>query len=106
MAGFSDLVEDMDEQVMSSLGDGEVDYLDAMGNTMARGISVIVDRNLEQVGPDGRFLTDAVGVTWRKAFLPSVERGGVFIFCRERFVVETPIADDGHMITVACQVQL
>ncbi|MCY1491395.1 hypothetical protein D9M68_251790 [compost metagenome] len=105
MAGFSDLVDDLDVAVMDSLGDGTADYLDAMGNTMARGIAVIVDRNLEQAGPEGRFLTDAVGVTWRKSLLPAVERGGVFIFCRERFVVEVAISDDGHLITVACQVQ-
>jgi hypothetical protein len=105
MAGFSDLVEDMDEQIMSSLGDGEADYLDAMANAMARGVAVIIDRNLEQVGPEGRFLTDAIGVTWRKSILPTVERGGMFVHCQERFVVEVVISDDGHMLTAACQVQ-
>ncbi|BAU76134.1 hypothetical protein [Metapseudomonas furukawaii] len=105
MVGFSELVEDMDEQIMSSLGDAVGQYLDGVSGRLHCGIELIIDRNLQQSGPDGVFLTDAVGITCRRAALGCVARGGVFIVGPTRYLVEEIIADDGHMVTAACQVQ-
>ena len=58
--------------------------------------------NLMQNGPDGMMPTEATGITWRKAQLQDVTRGGVFVHAGRRFIVEQKIMDDGHMATAAC----
>lgn len=102
MAGFDDLVDDMDDMIMDSLSDGVASYQGAPSAPLVCGIPVIVDRNLVQNGPEGQFLSEAVGITWRKCLLPDALRGGVFTFGSKRYVVEVLIADDGHMVTAAC----
>lgn len=86
---------------MASLNDGSGDYRDANGR-VALGIELIIDRNLQHAGPDGVFLSTAVGITCRNAQVGAVNRGGLFVIGSDRFVVETIIADDGHMLTAAC----
>lgn len=104
MAGFGDLVDDMDAMLMSSLNDGACDYLGPQGESPAYGIEVIIDHNLQRVGPDGLFRTDAVGITWKKRDLPAAVRGGIFKQGCKRYCLEDLIEDDGHMITAACMV--
>lgn len=104
MAGFADLVDDMDDMLMGSLNDGTCDYLGMHGEPPAYGIEVIIDHNLQRVGPEGLFRSDAVGITWKKRDLPSAARGGVFRHGFKRYRVEDVIDDDGHMITAACMV--
>lgn len=104
MAGFADLVADMDAMVMASLNDGVADYLGPHGTPPVVGFEVIIDHNLQRVGPEGLFRSDAVGITWKKRDLPAAVRGGVFKYGCKRYCVEDVIEDDGHMITAACMV--
>lgn len=105
MVGFSEMVDDMDALVMDTLADGIGDYLGDETNAPALGITLMIDRNLQQAGADGVFMTSAVGITWRKAQLAASDRGGIFLFKGALYQVEELIADDGYMITAACQVQ-
>lgn len=93
---------DIDSAVMAALNDGCADYFDAAGQLAARGIPLIVDHNLMLNGPDGLFPSDMIGITFSKADLCKASRGGVFVFGKRRYLVEDPVADDGHMCTVAC----
>lgn len=103
MATFADRMDSMDAKIMSSLNDGRGDYLDASGRCCARGIELIVDHNLERVGPDGAvFQTNAVGITFQRAALNKIDRGGVFQHNSKRYVVEDEISNDGQWITAAC----
>lgn len=106
MGGFSDLVDDMDELVMSSLNDGTACYRPPqMGAPGRDALEVIIERNLQLVGANGAFQSSLVGVTWRKRCLAEVAPGGMFIYGRERFIVEKTVDDDGEWVTAACQVQ-
>lgn len=105
MAGFGSALAGMDAAIMASLNDGNGDYQDPSGR-LALGIELIIDRNLQHAGPDGVFLSSAVGITCRNAQVGVVNRGGMFVFGSARLVVETIIADDGHMLTAACMESL
>ncbi len=105
MASFGDMLEAMDEQIMASFADATGKYMDPSTGQVHCGIELIVDHNLQQAGPDGLFLTDAVGLTWRRTALSCAARGGVFTLGPTRYTVEDIIADDGYMVTAACQVQ-
>lgn len=85
--------------------DGDAQYVGLDGAPAVAGISVVIDRNLMQAGAEGMFRSDAIGVSWLKASLAGVVRGGVFTLAGESFVVDDIIADDGHSITAACMVQ-
>lgn len=102
MAVFRDLTERMDAAILASLNDGAADYVDAAGLPVASGVTVIVDRNLERTGADGMFLAIPLAVSWRKADLASVGRGGVFTVGVERYLVESIVGDDGHFVTASC----
>lgn len=95
----------MHRHVVATLNDGIAQYQARAGDPVLSGLTVIIDRNLMQNGPDGVFRSNAVGVTWHKCQLAEVERGGVFTYGSERLVVEDTISDDGHMVTAACMVQ-
>lgn len=101
---FAALTGDMDAAVMSSLGDGLANYFNSAGAPVVFDLEVIVDHGLERAGAEGRFRTDAIGVTWRKSCLSDVECGGFFVHESKRLTVEVVIFDDGHMITAACMV--
>lgn len=103
--GWAEMRDRMHERVVARLNDGCADYQGQNGTLVFQGLTVIIDRNLMQTGPDGMFPSDSVGVSWRKSQLATAERGGVFTFSGERLVVEQIIADDGHMVTAACMVQ-
>ncbi|QRY79641.1 hypothetical protein JVX91_00570 [Pseudomonas sp. PDNC002] len=91
------------ERVVARLNDGTAEYQAKDGRLLASGLTVIVDHNLMQNGPDCLMRSDAVGVSWRKPLLACVERGGIFtLCCGRRLLVEDIAADDGHMVTAAC----
>ncbi|SEI99677.1 hypothetical protein SAMN04244572_02383 [Azotobacter beijerinckii] len=94
--------DDLSAAIMASLGDGKADCLDAEGSTVARGIDVIIEHNLQRVGPEGLFVSTAVGITWNTADLPGTERGGTFVVGSRRYLVEEIVSDDGQMATAAC----
>lgn len=91
------------ERVVERLNDGTAQYLARDGRLTASNLTVIVDHNLMQNGPDGLMRSDAVGISWRKVFLDTVQRGGVFVLPDgRRLLVEDIAADDGHVVTAAC----
>jgi hypothetical protein len=104
MAGFGKALAAMDAAIMSSLNDGSCDYQGLHGEPLVYGIEVLIDHNLQRVGAEGLFRSDAVGITWKKRDLPAAVRGGIFEYCGRRYRVEDVIEDDGHMITAACMV--
>ncbi|WP_052659179.1 hypothetical protein [Pseudomonas sp. LFM046] len=106
MVSFADQIEEVDSILLDTFRDGCGDYQDANGQLLIKGIPLIIDRNLEHSGPDGIFMTQAAGLTWRHADLECAEQGGLFVVEGIRFIVEDIIADDGHMVTAVCQVQL
>lgn len=93
----------MNRANMRALNDGPACYQDASG--MHDVPEVMVDFNIARTGPEGVFLTEQTGITYRKAELCAVSRGGIFIFNNRRFLVEEEIADDGLFVTVACMEQ-
>jgi len=70
--------------------------------TTVPGLPLLIDRNIERAGPDGMFIAVPIAITWRKAGLPSVARGGRFEVDARVYVVEAPIADDGYWMTASC----
>lgn len=106
MATFADALDDMDSMIMSSLNDGCGDYFDAAGRCVARGVELIVDRNLQRVGPEGGvFITEQTGIQFRRCAIDTVARGGLFVHGNRRYLVEEEIDDDGNWVTVACMEQ-
>lgn len=102
MAGFSDLIDDVDAAVMASLADVVGTYSDPETGRVHTDIELIIDHDLSATGPEGFLLADSVGITWRRSALACAARGGVFTVCGVRYIVEKVIADDGHMATAAC----
>ena len=90
----------MDRSVLAKLNDGVAEYRGP--GQQPRPVTVMIEHNLVQIGPDGMFRSDATGFTWRKSELAGAERGDVFTFERCRYVVEEVISDDGHFVTAAC----
>ena len=103
--GWAEMRDRMHERVVAHLNDGCAQYQGFDGAPAQPEVTVIIDRNLMQSGPEGMFRSDAVGVSWRKCQLATVVRGGIFTYGGERLVVEDVITDDGHMVTAACMVQ-
>jgi len=103
--GWASMRDRMLRTAVAALNDGAAFYQDPTGTTVAQAVEVMIDHNLQQNGPDGlSFLSELVGITWRKAQLASVGRGGIFAHSGARYLVEEIIADDGHMVTAACMV--
>lgn len=105
MAGFGSKIAAMDAAIMGALSDGHGQFVPADGRRPVDCVELIVDRNLQQQGAGGVVLTNAVGITCSKAVVGNVDRGDLFIFKGSRFVVEVPLSDDGHMMTLVCMVQ-
>lgn len=105
MAGFGDCIADMDAVIMASLSDGEGEFIHPDGQ-VARNVPLMLDRNLQINGPEGLYRSDAVGITWRRASVPcAVGRGGIFVYCKRRYLIEDILEDDGHMASAACMEQ-
>src|SRR3990167_3308746 len=78
MAGFGDLVDDMDAMIMSSLNDGLADYLNASGALLAEGIEVMLDRDIERLDIVSGMVDRAVTITVRRHLLQPLDRNGAF----------------------------
>lgn len=103
MAGFADALDAMDDAIEASLGDGCASYQGPEhGAVPVSGIEVMVDHALAQAGAGAMFQGNVVGITWRKRYLASVDKGGIWQHGRRRFIVEATVADDGDWITAAC----
>ncbi|WP_341304724.1 hypothetical protein [Pseudomonas sp. TMP25] len=68
------------------------------------GLALQIDRGVDLTGAGDIFLGCTIAITFSKATLCSVVRGGIFTSGLERFTVEKAIADDGQWITAACMV--
>lgn len=98
---FSRALARLNSTAAARLTDSTGTYSHA-GTTVA-GLALQVDRNVERAGADGAFVAVPVAITWPRAALAKVSRGGRFIVGAEAFVVEVVIADDGQWLTAACQ---
>jgi len=105
MAGFGSALARMDAAIMAVLNDGSACYTDRNGVAYPP-LSIIIDFNVEITGPEGMYSTAQVGITFNATDLAEAVRGGMFVYDRRRFVVEDEIANDGHVITVACMEQI
>jgi len=94
----------MNQKTMRTLTDGLATYTDRNGTTYPP-IQIMVDFNIERTGPEGVYLTDQVGITFNASDLSEAGRTGIFVYDCRRFIVEDEIANDGHVITVACMEQ-
>lgn len=74
------------------------------GRQPVEGIALQIDRGVDLTGAGDAFVGCTIAITFSKAQLAAVSRGGIFTSGAERFVVEKAIADDGHVITAACMV--
>jgi hypothetical protein len=99
MAGFSDLISDMDDMVMGSLSDGEAQYRSRSGVVLAAAVPVIVERSAERVseisGAVDRVRTHCV----QKRLLQPLDLGGSFVMDGRAWNIDGIVEDDGHLIT-------
>jgi len=90
----------MDRRVLAKLNDGCAQYL--VAGQPPKTVTVMVERNMVQNGPEGLFRSESTGFTWRKAELGTAVRGAMIRFDGCRYLVEEVISDDGYFITAAC----
>ncbi|HCH7696459.1 hypothetical protein ACIUV6_06110 [Pseudomonas aeruginosa] len=97
MAGFSELVADMDEIIADVLGDGEFGYLDRSGRQVGNA-AVIVEEGVERMeaGALDRYRT----IACRKTELQPLDRKGAFLDSDGQvWRIDGIHADDGDWIT-------
>lgn len=103
MASFGEAIDDMDDAIMSSLGDGCATYQPPdIGCQPVMGIEVMVDHAIANAGAGGGFQGSVVGITWRKRALAGVDKGGIWTHGQRRYIVDDTVADDGEWLTAAC----
>ena len=104
MAGqFGRMMARLHSVATARLADSLGSYIEP-GQPAVPGLPLIVEHNLQREGPEGLFMTDQVGITWFTTQLPTAKRGALFEIDGRRYMVDEPIADDGHAITAACTV--
>lgn len=106
MAGFADLIDDMDAAIMASLNDGSGDYLNASGAVLAAGVEVIFDKDVERMDVVSGLVDRAVTITVRRHLLQPLDRAGAFRLAPEdwgadgkTWHIDGIADDDGHLIT-------
>lgn len=98
MAGFGDLVDDLDDQVMASLSDELADYLSRAGEVLAPGVPVIVDYDVARTDRvDSISLVRTVCV--QKRLLQPYDRKGAFGMSDGVWQIDGIHSDDGSLIT-------
>ncbi|MDG9926120.1 MULTISPECIES: hypothetical protein [unclassified Pseudomonas] len=98
MAGFGDLVDDLDDQVMASLSDELVDYLSREGGVLAPKVPVIVDHGVaRQDRLEVLSLVRTVCV--QKRLLQPYDRKGAFRMADGVWQIDGIHSDDGSLIT-------
>lgn len=98
MAGFADLTDDMDAEIMASLNDGEADYLNAAGTVLAEGVEVILEKDVERIDVISGMVDRAVTIAVRKALLQPLDRKGAFSLDGKTWHIDGIAEDDGHLI--------
>lgn len=95
--------DQLHQRCMAKLNDGNAEYRGPEGSPVVHSIPVMVDFNPIQNGPQGTWRSEQIMVTWQRHLLceAAAVRGGVFLFCGRRLVVED-VVSDGHMVTAAC----
>lgn len=106
MAGFADLIDDMDAAIMASLNDGTAEYLNAAGAFMAGGLEVMLDKDIERMDLVSGMVDRAVTITVRRDLLQPLDRKGAFRLDPEdwgtdgkTWHIDGIAEDDGHLIT-------
>lgn len=95
-------LDGLNSTVMEVLHDGLAQYIGPQGGAPSAEFPVIIERNLERVGPEGLFVTDAIGIGWNKTDQPQAKRGATITYGHETFVIEEVLSDDGTHVFVAC----
>ena len=106
MAGFADLIYDMDAAIMASPNDGTADSLNAAGAVLAGGLEVILDNDVERLDVVSGMLDRAVTITVRRHLLQPLDRKGAFRLDPQdwgangkTWHIDGIAEDDGHLIT-------
>ena len=106
MAGFADLIDDMDAAIMASLNDGKAEYLNAAGAVMASGLEVMIDKDIERMDLVTGMVDRAGTITVRRHLLQPLDRKGAFRLAPEdwgadgkTWHIDGIAEDDGHLIT-------
>ena len=98
MVGFGDLVDDLDDQVMASLSDEQVDYLSREGGVVAMAVPVIVDHGVARADRVDA-LTLVRTVCAQKSLLQPYDRKGAFRMADGVWQIDGVHSDDGSLIT-------
>ena len=99
MAGFADLIDEMDVAIMATLSDGEAEYLSAGGTVLDPALPVMLDKEVERFDEGSGALNRAVSLTVRKSLLLPFDRKGAFRLDGKTWHIDGIAADDGHLIT-------
>lgn len=98
MAGFVDLVDDMDATIADTLGDGLVSYRDRNGVELVGELTVIVEKGVERTDNPGLERVRTMEV--RRNLLPSLDRKGSFLDEEgNAWSIDGIHTDDGDWIT-------
>ena len=89
----------MNKTIMRTLADGAAEYLSATGAVLARGVEVIMERDVERLDDVSGMLDRSVTITVRKSLLQPFDRKGAFVMDGKTWHIDGIAADDGHMIT-------
>lgn len=89
----------MNKTIMRTLADGAAEYLSATGAVLARGVEVIMERDVERLDDVSGLLDRSVTITVRKSLLQPFDRKGAFRLEGSEWHIDGIAADDGHMIT-------
>jgi len=103
---FADLVDDMDKMLMSSLNDGQGDYLSSDGAVLAAGLDIILDKEVERLDEVRGLIDRMATITVRRSLLRPFDRRGAFRLDPatwradgKTWHIDGIAADDGHLIT-------
>lgn len=99
MAGFSDLIDDMDDMVMGSLSDGLAQYRSRSGVVLAAAVPVIVEQNAERVSDIGGAVDRVRTHCVQKGLLHPLDLKGSFTMADKTWHIDGIVDDDGHLIT-------
>lgn len=97
--GWAEMRDRMNKTIMRTLADGIAEYLSATGAVLARGVEVIMERDVERLDDVSGMLDRSVTITVRKSLLQPFDRKGAFVMDGKTWHIDGIAADDGHMIT-------
>lgn len=99
MAGFSDLISDMDDMVMGSLSDGEAQYCSRSGAVLAVAVPVIVELSAERVSDISGGVDRVRTHCAQKRLLQPLDLKGSFVMEGKTWHIDGIVEDDGYLIT-------